>query len=71
MRGVDGIPIPPIITEYLDEGRNFALRVHAYRHLTREEMGFCLSEWLRSTRRKKIPRNKTVDVLSFLGSESR
>lgn len=65
------MPMPDVITECNFEELNFTFRVRAYRTLSPEEMDYCLREWMRANRFKKLPRNKEGEVLSLLGSERR
>jgi hypothetical protein len=47
--------------------RNLTFNVRAYRKLTVAEMKQALSVWLRQSRRKTLPKNQTVTVISIHG----
>jgi len=61
--------MPNIITTMKNEERKFVFNVQAYRKLSVTEMRQALSIWLRQSRRKKIPKNQTVTVISIHGFE--
>ena len=58
---------PDVSTEWHDEKNNFTFRVLAYREVTAEEMRQSFTFWMQSERRKKIPKNQCVEVISILG----
>lgn len=59
--------LPTIRSTFVDEEENFTFHVLAYRPLTPEELQRALEVWLKLSRRKKVPRNKTVEVLTIAG----
>lgn len=64
---IDSMLTPKIITTLKSKEKNFVFRVHAYRRLSETEMQQALQVWLRTSHRKKIPSNKTVDFKAIHG----
>jgi len=61
---------PNIVSTLKIEELNFTFCVRAYRKLTKTELQNNLQIWLNHSRYKKIPKNKTVEVISILGYDS-
>lgn len=61
---------PNIVSTLKIEELNFTFCVGAYRKLTKTELQNNLQIWLNHSRYKKIPKNKTVEVISILGYDS-
>lgn len=58
---------PSVLTEIYVEKLNFTFCVRAYRKVTENEMRNALRFWMQSERRKKLPKNMRVEVVTIHG----
>ncbi len=61
------ISMPSVVTTLRKDDYNFEFQVIAYRHLSEQEMLSVLKRWMRQTRRKTIPKNKTITYQTIIG----
>jgi hypothetical protein len=59
--------IPSITTTYKNKDLNFTFTVYAYRRLSSAELSYSLRYWMRQSRIKKLPKNKSIKIRTTLG----
>ena len=64
---MDYMETPNIITTLRKSDIGFAFRVQAYRKLSESEMYCVLRKWMAQTRRKTLPKNKTITYHTIHG----
>lgn len=58
---------PDVVNVLTSHDKKFVLRIYAYRRLTALEMRFCLTEYLRSHRLRKIPAKGEAEMHTIIG----
>lgn len=64
-------PSPDVVNVLTSHDKKFVLRIYAYRRLTALEMRFCLAEYLRSHRLRKIPAKGEAEMHTIIGLDER
>lgn len=62
---------PDVVNVLTSHDKKIVLRIYAYQRLTALEMRFCLAEYLRSHRLRKIPAKGEAEMHTIIGLDER
>ena len=66
---MDDFPRPDVVSTMIESKSNCTIKFYAYRKLTRQEMIQGLHIWMNQNRRKSLPKNGSIKVITIHGHD--